>query len=155
VRNALEKEPAKPDAKIKSVLRFGGRIFFSMIPKDTRLTRTKDFEIIFKNGRFVSDSLVTVNYWKIQKELFPRREFLDSDLKIGFVVSLKISKSAVIRNRAKRQMREVVRLLLKENKIKTGFLIAVVAKKEILNKDYKLIEASIVSALRRAGLFNN
>lgn len=110
----------------------------------------KDFEILYKVGRFVGSNLVTAKVWKIETEKFPRRLYSTNDLKIGFVVSTKISKSAVKRNRVKRQMREVVRLLLKDGKLKTGFMIAIMAKKEILEKEYKEIEMSVVDILKKS-----
>ena len=72
------------------------------------------------------------------------------DLKIGFVVGLKVSKSAVKRNRLKRQMREVVRLLLQENKIRRGSMMLFIAKKEMLQKEYQEIEKNIIQALLNA-----
>lgn len=110
----------------------------------------KDFEILFKEGQFVGGSLLTAKVWRIEPEKYPRRGYTREDLKIGFVVSTKVSKSAVKRNRVKRQMREVVRLLLKEGKVKCGFMIAIMAKPEIMGKEYEEIERSVVELLRRA-----
>ncbi len=121
-----------------------------MLPSQYRLTRMKDFEILYKIGRFVGSNLVTAKVWKIEPEKFPRRLYSLNDLKIGFVVSTKISKSAVKRNRVKRQMREVVRLLLKAGKLKPGFMIAIMAKKEILDSDYVEIEASVIDILKKS-----
>ena len=109
----------------------------------------KDFEILFQEGRFVGGNLVNVKVWRIEPEKYPRRDYTKSDLKIGFVVSTKISKSAVKRNRVKRQMREVVRLLLKDGQVKSGFMIAILAKENILGKEYSEIERSIMDVLRR------
>ncbi len=123
-----------------------------MIPRKYRLKKMKDFEILFKEGRFVGADLVTAKVWKIDSEKYPRRKYSVEDLKIGFVVGLKVSKSAVKRNRLKRQMREVVRLLLKEEKIKKGFMVAVIAKKEMIGKEYEDIEKNILHVLKRAKL---
>ena len=112
----------------------------------------KDFEILYKVGRFVGGELVTAKVWRVTPEQFPRRQYSRDDLKIGFVVGVKISKSAVKRNRVKRQMREVVRLLLKEGKLKTGFMIAIMAKKEILDQEYAAIEADVESILKKIGI---
>lgn len=112
----------------------------------------KDFEILFKEGRFVGGSFVTIKYWKVQPEKYPKRRYDQGELKIGFVAGLKVSKSAVKRNRIKRQMREVVRLLIKDEKIKKGSHILVIAKKEILTADYEKIQKDILSVFRRAGL---
>jgi ribonuclease P protein component len=112
----------------------------------------KDFEILFKEGRFVNGEFISAKVWKIQPEKYPKRAYSSEDLKIGFVVGFKVSKSAVKRNRAKRQMREVVRLLLKDGKIKSGFMVSIMAKSLILEKNYQEIEKDMVSVLRRSGV---
>lgn len=123
-----------------------------MLQKQNRLKRMKDFDILFKEGWFVGGELVNMKIWKIDSEKYPRRKYNKEDLKIGFVVGIKISKSAVLRNRIKRQMREVVRLLLKEDKLKKGYMLVIIAKKELLKKDYKDIEKSIFGVLKRGGV---
>ena len=90
----------------------------SMLPKEYRLKQMKDFEILFKEGRFVAGRIVNAKIWKIEPEKYPKRGYQDTDLKVGFVASVEHEKRAVARNRVKRQMRESVRLLVKDNKIK-------------------------------------
>ena len=112
----------------------------------------KDFEILFKEGRFFAGKFITAKIWKIDPEKYPRRKYNADDLKIGFVVGVKVSKSAVKRNRIKRQMREAVRLLLKDGKLKTGFLISIMAKPNVLGVEYGEIEKDIRVMLERAGV---
>jgi hypothetical protein len=50
-------------------------------------------------------------------------------------------------------MREIVRLLLKEGKIKSGFMVSFLAKASVLGKEYKDIENEAVMILKRADLF--
>lgn len=121
-----------------------------MLQDQYRLRRMKDFEILFKEGRFVGGQLVTLKAWKIEPEKYPRRNYSTDDLKIGFVVGTKVSKSAVKRNRVKRQMREVVRLLLKDGKIKKGYMVAIMAKPNIVGAEYREINDDIVQALKKA-----
>ncbi|MBD3311811.1 MAG: ribonuclease P protein component [Candidatus Magasanikbacteria bacterium] len=124
-----------------------------MIPREFRLKHMKDFDILFKEGRFVGGSVINLKYWQIKANKYPRRKYLKNDLKIGFVVGLKVHKSAVKRNRVKRQMREVVRLLLKEDKLKQGYMLALMAKPGIIGKDYKEIESGVMEVLKKAGIF--
>lgn len=126
-----------------------------MLPKQYRLRKIKDFDILFKEGRFVDGQFVTAKIWKIEPEKYPRREYSVENLKIGFVVGKKISKSAVKRNRIKRQVREVVRLLLKEDRLKAGFMVAIVAKSNILGCKYQEIEKDVVQVLRKGGVLKN
>jgi len=112
----------------------------------------KDIEILMKEGRFVGGDLANAKVWWINPDKYPRREYKKTDLLIGFAVGKKVHKSAVKRNRVKRQMREVVRLLLKENKIKVGAMVLLIAKPEIVSAEYRAIETSIVDILRKARL---
>jgi len=123
-----------------------------MLQQKNRLTGKKEWEILFNEGNFVGAKFLTMKTWKINIEKYPRRKFMADDLKIGFSVGLKISKSAVKRNTVRRKMREVVRLLLKENKIKTGFLVGFMAKNTILEADYQEIEKDIVFCLKKVGI---
>lgn len=124
-----------------------------MLPQEYRLKYMKGFEILFKEGKFYNSELTSAKIWRIEPGKYPRHKYGVNDLKIGFAVGLKVSKSAVKRNRIKRQMREVVRLLLKDGKLKTGFLVAFVAKKEMIGKEYGEIEKSVVEVLRKSGIF--
>ena len=124
-----------------------------MLPKPYRLTKMKDFEILFKEGRFVGGDLVDLKVWKIDQMKYPKRKYSPNDLKIGFVVPIKISKKAVVRNRIKRQMREVVRLLMKDKKIKCGYFMLFLAKKSAINAEYKASESSVVALVKGSGLY--
>lgn len=123
-----------------------------MLPKEYRLKHDRDFKTLFEEGKFVFGSLVNAQIWKIIPEKYPRRKYTLEDLKIGFVVSKKISKSAVKRNRIKRQMSEAVRLALQKTKLKTGYLVLILAKNQILDQEYTEIEKSVEQILRRTGL---
>lgn len=123
-----------------------------MLPAKNRLTKMKDFEILMKEGRFVGGKFLNAKIWKIVPEKYPRRKYTTDDLRIGFAVGLGVSKKAVVRNRVKRQLREVVRLLLKDDKIKHGYHVLVMAKKEVVGKEYGEIGIEVKSMLQRSSL---
>lgn len=123
-----------------------------MLQRENRLKKMKDWDTLFKEGRFVNGDLITLKVWKIEEDTYPRRAYHVDDLKIGFVVSKKIEKSAVKRNRIKRQMREVVRLLLKEGKITSGYMVGMMAKSQVLGKSYDDIEQDVYKVLQKARL---
>lgn len=112
----------------------------------------KDFEILFSEGRFVPGNLINAKVWKIDPAKYPKRGYSVTDLKIGFVASVKHEKKAVGRNRAKRQMREVVRLLLKDNKIKAGYMIAFLSTPKVFGAEYTDIANDIESIFKKARL---
>ncbi|HQF57338.1 MAG TPA: ribonuclease P protein component [Candidatus Magasanikbacteria bacterium] len=123
-----------------------------MLPRENRLKLDRDFKILFTEGKFVSGNLMNAQIWKINPEKYPKRNYSLEDLKIGFVVSKKLSKSAVIRNKIKRQMREIVRLILKKTKLKKGYFLLILAKKEILEANYLEIEKSLEQLLKKVKL---
>lgn len=120
-----------------------------MLPAENRLTKDRDFEILFTEGKFVGGQFLTAKMWLVEPAKYPRRNYLKTDLKIGFLVSKKVDKRAVVRNRLKRQMREVVRLILQEGKIKSGLMIAFMAKPEAKTAEYLDLETDIVTLLKR------
>lgn len=108
----------------------------------------KDFEILVKEGRFVGGKFLNAKIWKIDPEKYPRRKYTVDDLRIGFAVGLGVSKKAVVRNRVKRQLREVVRLMLKDGLLKHGHHVLVMAKKEVVGREYNEIKTNIEQILK-------
>ena len=125
-----------------------------MLPTKYRLVKMKDFEILMKEGRFVNGNFLNAKIWKIEPDKYPRRKYTVDDLHIGFAVGLGVSKKAVVRNRVKRQLREIIRLLLKDDKIKHGYHVLVMAKANVVGKEYVEIEREVGELLRRCGIFN-
>lgn len=107
-----------------------------MLSKNNRLRHTKDIESVFKNGKTIAGKLIFL-------------KFLKNDLNIarfGFIVSTKISKKAVIRNKIKRQLREIVRKNLANLKLDLDIII--VAKPEIIDKNYQEIKNDFENLLK-------
>lgn len=80
-----------------------------MLSKKNRITEEKDFDRIFKKG-------------KSFKENFLILKIIPNSLQINrfaFIISKKVSKSAVVRNKIKRQLRELTKI--KIDGIKKGF----------------------------------
>lgn len=123
-----------------------------MLTEQYRLKKMKDFEILFKEGVFVSGNIVGAKIWKVDPATYPKRGYAKTDLKIGFVASVKHEKKAVGRNRVKRQMREVVRLLLKDGRIKEGYFIAFLSTPKLFGAEYTDIGRDIESILKKARL---
>ncbi|MFB6225869.1 MAG: ribonuclease P protein component [Candidatus Paceibacteria bacterium] len=122
-----------------------------MIPERFRLKKERNFDILFDKGQFESGSVVDVKYWSIDLYQHPDR-FKEDDLKIGFVVSTDISNKATVRNRKKRQIREATKELLDEFELNKGFLVAIMAKKSILESDFNKIKQELKSILTKIGV---
>lgn len=80
-----------------------------MLPKQYRLKNRSAFKATYKVKNSSHKGGVTLFAGILKKE--------DTLTKVGFVVSKKVHKRAVKRNRLKRLMRESYRLLLKENNL--------------------------------------
>ncbi|MDD3386669.1 MAG: ribonuclease P protein component [Candidatus Pacebacteria bacterium] len=107
-----------------------------MLPKENRLKKKKEFETVFKNGKTVRSKNIISKYFKSE----------DNKTKIGFIVSKKVSKKAVERNKIKRRLRASVR----ENKemIKDGMNIIIIALPSIKEVPYSEINNDIKSILK-------
>jgi ribonuclease P protein component len=111
-----------------------------MLPKENRLKKEKEFEAVFKGGRTIKG-----------KSVFLRYLINGTDkTKVGFVVSKKISKLAVIRNKAKRRMRDIVRL--KKDGLKEGLSIVIVSLPSISKLTYKEIKEDLENLLSKEEL---
>jgi ribonuclease P protein component len=94
-----------------------------ILASENRLKGTERIEEIKKRGKVLQDNLFGVIYLENNGNEKP---------KFGFVISTKISKLAVHRNRVNRSMHEGVRRVL--NIIPTNFDFVFLAKKSIENK---------------------
>ena len=80
-----------------------------MLPKQYRLKNRYAFKAVYKIKNSYHKGGVTLFVGKLKTD--------DVLTKVGFVVSKKVHKRAVKRNRLKRLMRESYRLLLKNNEL--------------------------------------
>lgn len=88
--------------------------------------KKKEFEVIFKKGKTKTGKLVFLKTLKNNLD----------DNRFGVVVSKKISKKAVVRNKIKRRLREIIR----QAHIKPGLDIIIITKPEIIDKNYQDIK---------------
>jgi ribonuclease P protein component len=130
-----------------------------MFQQENRLRKLRDFNLVLQHGQWLNGQFLDIKYLELAKkqDFFPKKEDPENfkkQLKLAIAVGLKISKSAVRRNRIKRQVREVLRLLIKENALKIGFYILVIVKKSILEKEYADISQEIKVLLQKGKLLN-
>lgn len=112
-----------------------------MLALQHRLTKKKDFEKIFKQGRAYYTKLLGI------KILFNQTELS----RFAVVVSAKVSKSSVKRNRLKRQIRQALRELSWE--IISGFDLIIMALPGLLGKDYLVIKGELEKIFIKLKLF--
>ncbi len=112
-----------------------------MLPKEHRLTSSRDFEIVYKRGRGYVNRLLVLRILR-REESEPAR--------FGFSTSPKLG-SSVARNRAKRQIREAVRSLLGDLK-ETGYDAIIVGRPAIRDADFAAIKDAVRQLFEEAGI---
>lgn len=115
-----------------------------MLPKQHRLKNRSAFKATYKVKNSSHKGGVTLFVGIIKKdEQIPT--------KVGFVVSKKVHKRAVKRNRLKRLMRESYRLLLKENNLGDSqkyLSLIFVGTDRALGKSFKEINESVTKLVQ-------
>jgi len=110
-----------------------------MLHKELRISRGKEYSGIYKVGRRIAGQYMIV---------FLKSNQLDRN-RFGIVTSKKIG-NAVIRNRAKRQLREVIRKNL--NNLPSTYDMVVVARFNIKDAVFALIEKDFLRLMRKASI---
>jgi len=98
-----------------------------MLSFKNRLKKEKDFKRVFDYGKSISSDLISVKYLINEME----------NSRVGFIVSKKVSKKAVLRNRIKRVLRESVRKEIKQ--LNRGYDIIIIARRKTTETESKEI----------------
>lgn len=125
-----------------------------MLQKENRLKKVRDFNLLIKHGYWVSGQFLRIKALELAKiqDFFPKKDDPNNfkkQLRLAITVGLKVCKSAVKRNRIRRQIGEVVRLLIKEGLLKEGYYILIVATKDVLARNFTEIGQEMKLLLRR------
>ncbi len=79
----------------------------------------------------------------------PQKRYVN---RIGLSVTKKVG-GACVRTRAKRIIREGLRAVMRERELKTGFLIVIAARSEIVGKKTQDVERELALAFDKLGFF--
>jgi len=123
-----------------------------MLPRKNRLDLKKDFFEIKRKGRLLRGKLFNFLFQQEQPNF--NKKLLTAELYppvFAFVVSKKIDKRAVKRNKAKRLLSEVVKSFLSQ--IQPGVKGVFLVKKEILGKSFAEIKNEIEVIFKKGDLF--
>lgn len=107
-----------------------------MLPKEAILKKRKDFELVMSMGKMYQSPLFGMLTYE-GDEVMEKR--------FGFIISKKVSKKAVDRNRIKRLLAESVRRNI--SKFKEKMWVVFLAKKEIIGKKYEEVEKEILKCI--------
>ncbi|GIP40646.1 ribonuclease P protein component [Paenibacillus sp. J31TS4] len=108
--------------------------------KENRLAKREDFQKVYRRGKSFANHQFVV-YRLEQREPAP--------LRLGVSVSKKVG-NAVVRNRLRRTVKEIVRLNL--DRLEANVDVIVIARKPVAEMEYAGIQSSLLHVLKRAGL---
>ena len=109
-----------------------------MLPKKNRVKKKGDIEKVLRGGEWFRETFLVLK----------KRENKLKDSRFGFIVSQKVSKKAVVRNKIKRRLRESVMPLIK--KIKSGQDFAFIALPKTETKNFLEIDEVVKKILNKA-----
>jgi ribonuclease P protein component len=113
-----------------------------MLPKERRITRTKDWQRLRRFGRTIHSPEITL---KLEKNSLQLSRF-------GFVVSTKTSKKATQRNKIKRRARAVI--IQEWPHVHEGYDVVFVVHPPATSKTFIELRTIILSLLDRAKLIS-
>lgn len=105
-----------------------------------RLRKKQDFNKVYRHGRSFANAQFVV-YWRRQAE--------PGCFRLGVSASAKLG-GAVVRNRLRRRVKEIVRL--NADKLQAAYDLILIVRKPALSLSYKEMEGSVLHVLRKAGL---
>jgi ribonuclease P protein component len=108
--------------------------------KARRLTRASEYERVKRAGLVCRGKLLTVNATVVENSGLCR---------VGFITSRRLG-SAVVRNRVRRRLREIVRQ--HQHDLRQGSWMVVIAKRDAANASYRALEDEWLRLARRASI---
>jgi ribonuclease P protein component len=114
-----------------------------MLSKVNRITKKKDFEAIFKKGKIFKEGFLILR-------IFPNSLNV---ARTAFVVSQKVSKKAVVRNKIRRRAVSLIRPKLQE--IKNGLDLVFIVLPGFEKKNFSETQETIESILKKAKIIKN
>ncbi|MFH0791795.1 MAG: ribonuclease P protein component [bacterium] len=112
-----------------------------MLQKENRLKKNRDFQGVQKNGRYYHGDFLGIKISKSNQK----------EVRVGIIAVNKAFNNAPERNKARRRVREILRVRVKQ--FKKGLDIVVILKKGINTKSFKEVAAAIDSLMEQAGVF--
>ena len=120
-----------------------------MLKKSHRIRLESEYKRIFSKGQKVYSPFFILFITPAQSD---NTQAQKTSTRFGFIASNKVG-NAVDRNRAKRVIREIIRLNLVN--IKNGFEVVIILSPKIVGQTYSVLEKEILNSLRKATLIKN
>ena len=107
------------------------------------LKRKKDFNKVFNRGKSTASRFLVI-YW------YPNNKEIN---RYGFSISKRIGK-AVVRNKLKRRLKEIIRRFLEDSCL-TGYDIIIIARNPVNDLDFEGLKDDLTRLFKKADLFKN
>ncbi len=114
-----------------------------MLASENRLKSARDIARVFKRGNYGKGGLITAK--ATHSGL--------SDSRAVVVVSKKISKRAVVRNKIRRRIVEIVRQ--RWETVRPGYDIVITVRGDVSSLDHSTLNHNVVTALTRVAILKN
>tara|TARA_Y200000002_G_scaffold373982_1_gene373986 strand:+ start:227 stop:583 length:357 start_codon:yes stop_codon:yes gene_type:complete len=116
-------------------------VAYLTFPQSSRIKKKLHFSYLIQNKKKISRKYLLIYYVERQA----------SEQSFAFSVSKKVNKKAVIRNKIRRQLKEIIRV--NQYSINKRYDMLLIAKQTILNADFSEVETEIKELLDRIGLW--
>jgi len=114
-----------------------------MLSKENRLLKEKDFIGIFQHGR--------LNYSRIGRIKLRKNQLREN--RFAIIISNKVTKKAVSRNKIKRQIRAIIKSI--NHQLKPANDILIIASSKILGQKYSEIEQALKDSFKELKLLSD
>ena len=108
--------------------------------KISSLSKNEDFKYLL-GGKKISSKYITIFYRKLAK-------MNPGSLNISFITKKKLG-NAIIRNKIKRRLRNIMNDAVKKISINLNYSFLVIAKSSMLNNEYKNIKETLFQDLEK------
>jgi len=109
-------------------------------PRTRRLTQASEYERVKRDGFTRRGKLLIANIVQVENS---------GPCRVGFVTSRRIG-GAVVRNRVRRRLREIVRQ--HQHNLRDGFWIVLVARRDAADASYRALEHEWLRLAKRASI---
>ncbi len=119
------------------------------------MRRSAEIVRVRRKGERVHSPFATLHYIPRISEVEVNQKTAHNNVsRFCFVVSKRVG-NAVVRNRAKRRLREIIRLVAKDGRLADGYDCVVVAKPSVSDSSHAQLEKAIHGLLGKANLLSN
>jgi ribonuclease P protein component len=109
-------------------------------PKSARLSRASEFARLKREGASFHGKLIVLSVLKAEPE---------TETRIGLITSRRVG-GAVVRNRVRRRLREIVRALLPQ--MRRGLHLVIVARASAAKAEFDTLRSDVLSQAQRSAI---